>query len=375
MTRPAHDAAAALPWLERERTTDMRTFTAHRLTSGALLTSALMLGCTAESEPTHGELIAYAESVYDNYEAAAGGRIALDVVTLQTGALSDLGGGDLGELLGVPGTWIRMEQRGTEITAVERETRDPVQDEWGQAVDLRDFENTGRALAEGSYRLLAVTATVAGAPATHHALEACWARTGHCIVMDPVLLQADGFLHQRRRLLAEGWAPIERFAFEPEDGKQQPLGATAAAACTLNSNPTKTLVSITFPAYAIEYRNIFGIVLVRKDMGSQQAGVTCFVNGAGQCVSSGFGFSTASSCFSNLGYTCDCDNTGNQIGTSSDGAATRSWSEARCTHRAFLSAAVSWSIEGVGSSFNIQWDTAGSVDSNGGQIFDSCSFH
>lgn len=354
----------------------MRSFTAHRLTSASLLTgAALMIGCAAESEPTHGELVAYAEDVYDNYEAAASGRVALDVATLQTGNLEDIATVDVGELLGVPGAWIRMEQRGTEITAVHREPRDPAQDEWRQQVDLRELEQLGHPLAEGTYRMLAVTARVDGAPATHHALEACWARTGHCIVMDPVLLQADAFLHQRQRLLAEGWEPIEIAELEPQDGKLQPLTATAAAVCTLNSHPANTKISITYPAYAVEYRNIFGLVLVRKDMGGQQAGVTCFVNGAGQCVSSGFGFSTASSCFGNIGYTCDCDNTGNQIGTSADGASTRSWAESRCTHMAFLSAAVSWTIQGVGSGFNIQWQTAGSVDSNGGQIFDSCSFH
>lgn len=354
----------------------MRTSMAHRLTSVALLAgAALVNGCAAESEPGSGALDAYAESVYDNYEAAAGGRIALDVVTLQSGELEELAGVDAGELLGVPATWIRMEQRGTEITAVRREPRDPAQDEWQQRVDVREFENLGRSLAEGRYRLLAVTAHVDGVAATHHALEACWPGDRSCIVMDPVLLQADAFLHQRQRLLLEGWAPIENAAFEPQDDRQQPLTATATAACTLNSSPAHTRVSITYPGWAVEYKNIFGVVLVRKDMGAQEVGVACFVNGAGQCVSSGFGFSSASSCFGNIGYTCDCDNTGNQIGTSSDGSSTRSWSETRCTHRAFLSAAVSWTLEGVGSSFNIQWETAGSVDSNGGQRFDSCSFH
>jgi hypothetical protein len=354
----------------------MRTFTAPRLTSVSLLLgAALSIGCAPKSEPTHGELDAYAESVYDNYEIAAGGRIELDVATLETGSLDELAGVDLAGLLGVPETWIRMEQRGTEITAVHREARDPAQDEWLQQVDMREFENMGRPLAEGMYRVLAVTVSVDGVSATHRALEACWAREGFCIVMDPVLLQADAFLHQRQRLLAEGWEPIEIAAFEPQDGKQQPLTATTTAACTLNSSPANTRKSITYPGYAVEYRNIFGLVLVRKDVGAQQAGVTCFVNGAGQCVSSGFGFSNASSCFGNIGYTCDCDNTGNQVGISADGSATRSWSETRCTHMAFLSASVSWTIEGVGSSFNIQWQTAGSVDSNGGQIFDSCSFH
>jgi hypothetical protein len=99
--------------------------------------AALWAGCASDSETTHGELAACAESVYDNYEIATGDRIALDVATLETGSLEDLAGIDLAGLLGVPATWIRMEQRGTE--------------------------------------------------------------------MDPALLQADAFLHQRRCLLAEGW--------------------------------------------------------------------------------------------------------------------------------------------------------------------------
>ncbi|HWN71813.1 MAG TPA: hypothetical protein VNM90_29445, partial [Haliangium sp.] len=180
-----------------------------------------MIGCTTESEPTHGERVAYAESVYAHYEAAASAHIELDVTTLQTGNLEDIATVDAGDLLGVPGTWIRMEQRGTEITAVHREPRDPMQDEWQQPVDLREFEKLGYPLADGTYRLLAVIARVDGAPATHHALEACWARARHCIVIDPVLLQADSFMHQRQRLLAEGWAPIEIAEFEPQDGKQQ----------------------------------------------------------------------------------------------------------------------------------------------------------
>lgn len=354
----------------------MRTLLAHRLAPLSLFT-ALAAGCVAGDAPgsTYGEDIAYAEGVYASYEDAAGGRITLDVSAVDSGALDDLAGIDLAELLGVPATWIRMNQRGTEIAELVREARDPAGDEWRARIDLRTFEDLGYPLAGGVYRILAVTADLDGAAQTHRALEACWPRAAHCIVMDPVLLQADAFRHARARLLAEGWQPIEESAFEPQDPKQLPLAVTAAGACTLNSSPAHTKISITYPAYAIEYKNIFGMVLVRKDIGGQQAGVSCFVNGAGQCVSSGFGFSNASSCFANLGYTCECDNTGNQVGTSTDGSSTQSWAETRCTHRAFLDANVSWSREGVGSSFAIRWDTAGSEDANGGQIFDSCSFH
>jgi hypothetical protein len=40
-----------------------------------------------------------------------------------------------------------------------------------------------------------------------------------------------------------------------------------------------------------------------------------------------------------------------------------------------LNADVSWTIEGVGSGFSIRWETSGSIDSNGGQLFDACSRH
>lgn len=354
----------------------MRTLTAHRLAPLSLLT-ALVAGCAAGDAPqsTYGDDIDYAEGVYASYEASAGGRIAIDVSVVESGALKDIADVDLTALLGVPATWIRMEQRGTEIATLVREPRDPAEDEWQARLDLRPFEDLGYPLAEGTYRVLAVTAELDGAAEAHRALEACWSRAAHCIVLDPVLLQADAFSHQRARLLAEGWQPIEDAAFEPQDPKTLPLTATTTAVCSLNSNPGYTKISITYPAYVVEYKNVFGIVMVRKDIGGQQAGVTCFVNGAGQCVSSGFGYSNASSCFANIGYTCECDNTGNQVGTSADGSSTQSWAETRCTHRAFLDANVAWTREGVGSSFSIRWDTAGSVDANGGQHFNSCGLH
>lgn len=353
----------------------MRTLTAPRLASLSLLTAgAIMTGCAAGGAPTYGDDTAYAEGVYATYEAAAAGSIEIDVTAVDSGPLQDLAGVDVAELLDVPATWIRMSQRGTEITEVVREPRDPAEDEWQARLDLSAFEDLGYPLADGAYRLLTVTARVGGVSENHRALEACWSRAAHCIVMDPVLLQADAFSHARARLLAEGWQPVEQGAFEPQDAEQLPFSA-AAGTCSLNSNPGYTKISITYPPYALEYKNVFGIVMVRKDIGGQQAGVTCFVNGGGQCVSSGFGYSNTSSCFANIGYTCECGNTGNQVGTSSDGSSTQSWAETRCTHRAFLDANVAWTREGVGSSFSIRWDTAGSVDANGGQLFNSCGLH
>lgn len=353
----------------------MRRAMTMRLASISLLAAStgLTAGCTAGDAPTYGEMSAYAETVYDQYQDAAGGRIDFDLITLETGHLADLAGAGVEDIVGVPGTWIRMSQRGTEITDLAREPRDPAQDEWQRRIDVRAFEELGYPLDSGTYRLIAVTARLDGVASTHQALEACWAEHEHCIVMDPVVLQADAFAQQRQRLQAEGWAPVEVLGRDTE--RVQPLDADTAATCSLNSDPDQTHVHVDYPAYPIELRNVFGMVLVRKEMGAQRAGVSCFVDGSGACTSSGFGFSEASSCFANLGYTCDCENTGNQVGTSDDGSSTQSWAETRCSHRAFLDASVSWSRSGQGTSFAIQWDTAGSEDANGGQLFDSCGFH
>lgn len=355
----------------------MRAAMTMRLAALSILAAStgLTAGCAAGNAPTYGEITAYAETVYDHYQDAAGDRIDFELITLETGNLTDLAGIGVEEFVGVPGEWIRMSQRGTEITALAREPRNPAEDEWQGHIDVGAFEQLGYPLANGAYRLIEVTARLDGVTSSHQALEACWAAREHCIVMDPVVLQADAFAQQRERLLAEGWAPIQVFEREPESERAQPLDAGTAATCSLNSHPGETRTHIDYPAYTRELKNVFGMVLVRKDMGAQRAGVSCFVNGSGACTSAGFGFSDASSCFANLGYTCDCDNTGNQAGTAPDGSSTQSWAESRCTHRAFLDAAVSWSRSGQGASFTIRWDTAGSEDANGGQIFDACGFH
>jgi hypothetical protein len=318
-------------------------------------------GCTSGDASWEGESERYAEDVYRSYADAAGGQVTFDVMAVDEGQLEDIAAYPAGELLGVPAEWLRMDARGTEITALNWEARDAERDEWSGSVDLGEFEALGWPVAEARYRLLDVTVRLNGGEARHQALEVCWSERARCIVMDPVVLQADAYYQDRQRLLAEGWAPEETVV-------------KAGGSCTLNSSPTSTSKSITYGAYWVEYKNIFGVVLVRKDMGRQQVGVACYVSGD-TCKSSGFGSSGTSSCFGNLGYSCDCDNTGNQIGTSADGSSTKSWSESKCAHRAFLNASASWTIEGVGSGFSINWDTAGSVDSNGGQLYDACSWH
>jgi hypothetical protein len=315
---------------------------------------------------------AYAEQVYGDYQTAAKGQIAFELTTLDAGRLSEVADRSVNELVGVPGSWIQMNQRATEIDGVRSEPRNPEEDEWSAVVSLSGFEELGLSVAEGSYRLLLVQVALDRAESEHQALEVCWAAEDHCIVMDPVVLQLDAFSQSRRELLNTGLLPVATGLTPTAIAAPD---AQAVGACTLNSHPTWTGAKIDYPAWGVDYKNIFGITLVHKDMGAQQAGVSCYVASDGACKSSGFGFSNTSNCFANLGYTCECDNTGNHIGLSPDGVTVKSWAEAKCAHRVVLDANVSWTIEGVGSGFSIKWETSGSIDSNGGQLFDACSRH
>src|SRR5690606_33008340 len=128
-----------------------------------------------------------------------------------------------------------------------------------------------------------------GVADTYQALEVCWSAYEYCLVMDPVIVQVEGFYRDRQRLLAEGWAVEE-------------VSEKATGTCSLNSDASKKSRSIRYGGYWIEYLNVFGMVLVRKDMGGQEVGVSCYVSGD-RCLSSGYGNSSASSCFANIGYT------------------------------------------------------------------------
>lgn len=337
-----------------------------------LLASALalnLMGCGVESvEPSTAR---YAEGVYGEYQAGAPGRLSFEVRTLQSGALREVAGQPVNALVGVPDTYLDMSFRGTELTGLKREQGRPAGDEWAVPVDLRTFDTLGHPVAAGSYRLLAVHTELEGMESEHRALEVCWAAESYCLVMDPVVQNLETFAQTRRRLVAEGWAPVEQLVAAPRSSGVSAL----AGSCTLNSATTSTTRSKTYTGYKVTYKNLYGITVVEKTVGAQQVGISCYVNGAGACVSSGFGYSNASSCWANFGFSCDCENTGNLVGASADGAATKAWSETRCAHQAILTASAAFTLEGSGASFNVNWQTSGSVDSNGGQLYDSCSWH
>lgn len=336
----------------------------------ALGCNVLLIGCAGDSVDVDTDgIIGSALTTYAQYQSATDGRVQFVVTSLQRGNLTNIASSPVNNLVGIPDYWVRMQQRGTEIIDVVREPRDPALDEWSQGVDLHRFDQIGHPLAGGTYQLLSVRMTLDGEVSEHKALEACWAAQDYCIVMDPVVQQLSSFAESRRDLLAAGW----KVSAVPTGEVFHEAGAlSATGVCSLNSHPTWGGITYTWSAWTATYKDIFGITLVSKYMGAQQTGISCYVSN-GSCLSSANGYSATSSCSATLGYNCNCANSGNVSGSTEP--ATRDWAETTCTHAFAGNVSISFSWQGTGASLSLVWNTNGSVDSNGGEAYDACSYH
>jgi hypothetical protein len=344
---------------------NVRSATLAALCSTLAISGACTTGEVADPESAAADDSA-ASAVYAAYQAGSRDRVRFEVTELEHGALAMLAGRPINDLVGVPDYWLRGEQDGTEIGAIVKEARSG-DDEWQAPIDVASFAELGHRLDDGRYALLGVRMQFEGGASEHRALQVCFDADRFCTIMDPVVLQLSAFADNRARLLAEGWSVKEELV--PPSAENTDLQGRP---CTLNSNPRAARRVFTKPAKWVEYKNVFGGVLVRKDLGAQEYGISCYVSN-GQCRSSGVGYSNQSSCYGRLGWRCACANTGNLRGTT--GNATKAWSETRCTHKYLVKAAVSFSVNGKGADFNLDWQGSGGVDAQGGQIYDSCSFH
>jgi len=266
----------------------------------------------------------YAEGVYAEYAAATGDQILFEVRELESGRLSQLAGVSLGELIALPAYQVEASQFGTyirnpHITTPELGALDHTGD---LELTPEDFEAVGYPVKMGRYRTLLVD--------------------------------------NRLRLAAEGWGPtlmVER----AEVG--------ALATCGFSSHPNWTAYHFYWGAYWVEYYNALGQTLVRKDLGAQQSGLRC----NSSCYPAPYGYSNSSSCWGTFGWTCACDN---KFGYGSTGRTGKWISETKCTHRWVNQAKASASVVNQGSaSVDINWTLGGGVDSNGGQLLDTCVWY
>lgn len=329
------------------------------------LALSLAIGCSETPEAPQGT---YAEAVYKNYEDAAGGKIDFEVGVIDEGALGALVQRPLVEVLGgVSADWIVFQAQGTQLVEVERGPRNAAIDEWTNPPALTDFDTMGYPVAQGTYRLFGVRATLDGVISEHRALEVCWDTLDHCVVVDPVVMQLDGYYQNRQRWVAEGWAPSS----VTDDLADEPAPDTAALAksCKLSGYGT-TSKRFSWPAQYAAGFNIFGWKLYENNIGAQEVSIRCYVNSNGACKAAASSVSHSSSCSTFFpGWSCDCDSIDH---FAYSGSTARTAAQTRCVDN-FGGASINASISGGGASFSVSWTaSSGSLYKNGGTYTDTC---
>lgn len=327
---------------------------------------ALVGGCTAEVGGEHQSTSTYAEAVYTTYEEAAGGKIQFDVAVLADGKLSTIADRPLVETLeGVPADWIVFHAEGIQISEVARGPRNPAIDEWTNPPALTDFDDIGYPIADAAYRLLEVSATLDGTTTKHRALEACWDTLQHCVVIDPVVAQVDGYYRNHLRWVAEGWGPQE--LVDTYDETPDPQAATRS--CKL-SRYTTTSKRFYWPALYVASYNIVGWKQYENWIGSQDISLRCYINTNGNCKIAAASTSYGSSCRSSmLGWSCDCDNIDFYGYT---GSTAKTAAQSKCVNT-FGGAQIDVGVSGAGATFSLSWTiSSGTQYTNGGSYTDSC---
>ena len=317
----------------------------------------------------------YAEGIYQEYAAATDGRVSFQVQTLEQGPLSQLAGRPFNTFLVPPAYRLESNQVGTQLRSAfffVPPNQNLGRSEMSASVDK--FNTVGLPVSLGSFRRLGVTATIGGDSRFHEAMEFCWVSLSQCKVLDPVIVFLQSKVNNRARLAAEGWGSRVNYIITATlptklgPTGQAIVGGGGGGVCGLASNHGATGTSVFWGAYTVQYTDVFGIVLVSKSLGSQNYGLSCDVN----CNPHVFASSNSSSGWGTGGWNVACANTPNSaVGIT--GSQGKTIAETKCTHSWVASASASVSIAGAGSvGVSANWSLGGGVDSNGGQLADSC---
>jgi hypothetical protein len=307
----------------------------------------------------------YAERTYSVFAQASHGAVQLEISTLATGPMSELRGQRLQDLLAPPDALLHASAIGKHINSAELTPRSGDEAFFGDGLVDR-FEQDGHPLEQGSYRLLAIKATVGDRTVEYQALEASW--PDFTIVADPVIEQVDAFGQIHAQLTEQGWSV-----------QHQPLEATSlidtSSVCALASHHNWGGETLTWGSYHAWWSDIFGLHLVDFYLGGQQAGISCGISGR-SCVPYAFGYSNTSSCSAILGYSCTCKITGIAAGQTGSRMVVNTQTECDYTNPFSGSAQLSYSKNGVGASLTIDWSTHGAAAEsfNGGSLLDSCGW-
>ena len=304
----------------------------------------------------------YAETLYADYAQASGQQATFQIRTLDSGRLKQLEGRSFEQIVGAPRYKLEADDSPLALRNARFDDNLTVLDRHELDAGVEGFDAVGLPVDLGTYRLLSVSASVQGVSRKHQALEMCWASQGHCVVYDPSVTFIDSIVNNQRLAKAVGYKPLIQFEERPKpaDGKVTPL-----AACGLASNPAYIGKSLTWGGWSVNYKDVFGITLAHKSLGSQQAGLRC----NSSCNPAPYGYSNSSSGYGNLGYSVDC---GWNHNSGVSGKTGRWVAETKCAHKLVGSAKADVTLKGVGSGVSLAWDTNGGIDSNGGAYTDTC---
>jgi hypothetical protein len=344
----------------------------------AILVASLMIALTtsAPAQTITPQASGSAEGIYGEYAAATGGKVTFQVQTLEQGPMVQLAGQPFNMLLSTPNFRLETNQVGTLLqnpTFFVPENPGYGQHDMGASVDR--FQTIGLPLNLGVYRRLGITAAIGADSRFYESMEFCWPSLSQCKVLDPVAVFLQSKVNNRRRLAAEGWG--RRIVYGPPSNPAPAAAAgngstiiATSGICGLASNHASKSVSIYDGAYTVTYSDVFGIVLVTKNLGTQYFGLSCDTS----CRPQVFAQSHSSSGWGTGGWNVACANTPNSaVGTT--GSQGKTIAQTKCTHSWLTSASASVSIANAGSaSVSATWSLGGGVDSNGGQIADSCAY-
>ena len=297
----------------------------------------------------------YAESVYGEYAASSGGKVALEITSVGGGALSKIAGREFSTLISTPSRVLVGQDDGYTVSKHVFEVANA-----GQLADLsgraEDFEAVGFPLQTGTFRLLEVVMSVGSDVSVHSSIEFCWEKQSHCVILDPSIQFLDSTANNHFSLKAAGNVPL----IETEIAVP-----TRAGTCGLASNHGTKSKVVNYAARTLTWKNVFGNLLVKKNLGASQHGLSCDVN----CKPKPYGYSNPSSAEGRLGWRTACDHA---YGQGISGTTAKSTGITGCSDKYAVAAKFDATVNGTGANVNVEVDAGGSVHNNGGFVYDSC---
>lgn len=333
----------------------------------AILVGAACFAMSAAHAAPLAKKADYAEKIYTEYAASSDDSVSFDVNVAAKGKLKDLAGKQFSSIITAPRRKLVAVDNGFTTSKHAFEAADSNSGEFDDLnKTVADFEINGYPVAGGTYRILDVTATVGRDSTTHRAIEFCWNKQFHCVLLDPTIQFVDSIANTRIKLMAEGAGP--KVTGIPADTSATAAGLQGVAGtCGVASHPSWKGIQTTYSAYNPQYKNVFGKVLVNKNIGAQQSGVNCDTS----CKPKPFGYSNVSSAQGYLGWRTACAQN-SAYGVT--GTFAKYTGKTMCTHKYAVAASASISVLGQGASVDLKVDAGGSVDANGGAVYESCGY-